>query len=113
MEFVFKTTATMKPHNNKKWWIDSGIVRDIRVEAGNLKEAIAKYRETVMEKHYISISDSAIRNKSPMYRDMRDGEAQQIGYVITGKADFEDGYKWTAQYIDLWVEIYTIGRPEF
>ena len=32
MLYQFKTTATMKPYNNEKWWIDSGIIRDITHE---------------------------------------------------------------------------------
>ena len=44
-----------------------------------------------------------------MYIDTPDGE-KQIGFVITGKTDFEDreNYKWSAQYIDLWVTVLTV-----
>lgn len=28
MTFIFKTTTTMKEYNARKWWIDSGIVRE-------------------------------------------------------------------------------------
>lgn len=52
-EFIFKTTATMKEYNNKKWWIDSGIVREIRIAAENVREALKQYREIVSEKFYI------------------------------------------------------------
>lgn len=31
--YIFKTMATMKEYNNKSWWIDSGIVRDIHIAA--------------------------------------------------------------------------------
>lgn len=90
--YIFKTTATMKPHNNKKWWIDSGIVREIHITAEN-----------------------AIKNKSEMYIDTATGESKQVGYVITGKTDFEDrdNYKWSTQYIDLWVTILTVTDTEF
>lgn len=30
MNYIFKTTATMKEYNNKKWYIDGGIVSDMR-----------------------------------------------------------------------------------
>ena len=40
MKYIFKTNATMKEYNNNKWWIDSGVVREISVEAGNVKEAL-------------------------------------------------------------------------
>lgn len=41
-----------------------------------------------------------------MFIDTKNG-AKQIGFVITAKADFrdDDNYKWSAQYIDLWVDI--------
>lgn len=28
MNYIFKTTATMKEYNSKKWYIDGGIVSD-------------------------------------------------------------------------------------
>lgn len=114
-QYIFKTTATMKPHNNKKWWIDSGIVREIHITAENVREALEKYREAVAEKYYIDISRNAIKNKSEMYVDTATGECKQVGYVITGKTDFEDrdNYKWSTQYIDLWVTILTVTDTEF
>lgn len=32
MNYIFKTTATMKEYNNKKWYIDGGIVSDMLIE---------------------------------------------------------------------------------
>lgn len=115
MTFIFKTTTTMKEYNSRKWWIDSDIVREIRITAENIRAALEQYREIVAEKHYITISDNAIKNKNPMYIDTPNGEAKQIGYVITGKTDFEDrdNYKWSAQYIDLWVTILTVIDTDF
>ena len=115
MTFIFKTTTTMKEYNSRKWWIDSDIVREIRITAENIRAALGQYREIVAEKHYITISDNAIKNKNPMYIDTPNGEPKQIGYVITGKTDFEDrdNYKWSAQYIDLWVTILTIIDTDF
>lgn len=109
MTFIFKTTTTMKEYNARKWWIDSGIVREIQITADNLPAALEQYREIVEEKHYISISAHAIKNRNPMYIDTPDG-AKQIGFVITGKTDFEDreNYKWSTQYIDLWVTVLTV-----
>ena len=109
MTFIFKTTTTMKEYNARKWWIDSGIVREIQITADNLPAALEQYREIVAEKHYISISAHAIKNRNPMYIDTPDGE-KQIGFVITGKTDFEDreNYKWSAQYIDLWITVLTV-----
>ena len=115
MKYIFKTNATMKEYNNNKWWIDSGVVREISVEAGNVKEALEEYREIVFEKYYIEISNNAIKNKRPMYADAKDGGAKQVGYVITGKTEFEDrdNYKYSSQYIDLWVRILTVVDTEF
>lgn len=109
MNYIFKTTTEMKVYNNKKWWIDPGIVREIHITADNLPAALEQYREIVEEKHYISISAHAIKNRNPMYIDTPDG-SKQIGFVITGKTDFEDqdNYKWSAQYIDLWVTVLTV-----
>ena len=112
MKFQFKTTATMKTYNNKNWWIDSGIVREITVEADNIKSAIDQYRETVQDQYYINISKSALKNKRPMYRDTADGGALQCGYVITGSTDFNDNYRaWVTQYIDLWATICIVSNP--
>ena len=115
MTFIFKTTTTMKEYNSRKWWIDSDIVREIRITAENIRAALEQYREIVAEKHYITISDNAIKNKNPLYIDTPNGEPEQIGYVITGKTDFEDrdNYKWSAQYIDLWITILTVIDTDF
>ena len=113
-KYIFKTTATMKAYNSKNWWIDSGIIREIQVEADNLKNALQQYREAVKENAYIDISDNAIKTKSPMYIDSKNGEAVQIGYVITGKTDFQrDSGEWFAQYIDLWVTVLTVVDTDF
>lgn len=113
-KYLFKTTATMKEYNNKKWWIDSNVVRDKYINAENLNEALEKYKNLVEEKDYISISNNAIKNKNPMYVDTTDGNTKQIGYVITAKTEFQDdNYTWSTQYIDLWVSILTIEETEF
>lgn len=56
MNYIFKTTATMKEYNNKKWYIDGGIVSDMRIDADSVENALEIYRERVEEKHYINIS---------------------------------------------------------
>ena len=114
IDYIFKTTATMKEYNNRSWCIDSGIVRDIYIAAENIQEALAQYRKTVAEKSYIEISNTAIKNKSAMYRDTAGGEAVQIGYVITGKTEFQrDSGEWVNQYIELWVTVLTTVTTEF
>lgn len=113
--YRFETHATMKPYNCKQWWIDSGIVRPVEVEAETLTEALNLWRNKVMERDYIEISRNAIRNKQPMYRDYKDGRTEQVGYVITGKTEFDKGdyTGWSTQYIELWVSIYIIEAPNF
>lgn len=73
MNYIFKTTATMKEYNNKKWYIDGGIVSDMRINADSVENALEIYRERVEEKHYITISKNAIKNKSEMFVDLLDG----------------------------------------
>ena len=106
MKYIFKTTTTMKPYNKENWWIDKDIVSPIRIEADNIQKALERYRNIVEEKNYIIISKNAIKNKKPMYIDTKNGP-QKIGYVITGKTEFEDreNWKYSNQYIELWIEI--------
>lgn len=48
-----------------------------------------------------------------MYVDTKGGE-KQIGFVITGRADFEtESFRYVKQYVDLWVEIITVTDTEF
>lgn len=114
-EFIFKTTATMKEYNHKKWWIDSGIIPDMRINASSVKNALEIYRERVEEKHYITISRNAIKNKSEMFVDTSNGNTKQVGYVITGKTEFDKGdyTGYSTQYIDLWVTILTVVDTVF
>lgn len=55
MNYIFKTTATMKEYNNKKWYIDGGIVSDMRIDADSVENALEIYRERVKEKYCITI----------------------------------------------------------
>ena len=49
-----------------------------------------------------------------MYVDLKTGESKQVGYVITGKSDFQrDDYSWSTQYIDLWVSITEVTDIDF
>lgn len=50
MNYIFKTTATMKEYNNKKWWIDGDIISDMRINADSVENALEIYRERVEEK---------------------------------------------------------------
>ena len=105
MRYTFDTTTTMKPYNNKKWYICDDIVRRKTIVAKNLSEALKKYQDAVMNKDHITISDTALKRKSPMFVDTDKG-AKQVGYVITASTDFDDnGRGWVKQYIELWVTI--------
>lgn len=113
--YIFKTTVTMKEYNNKKWWIDGGIITEKRIAAETIAAALKKYQAIVEKNHYVTISDNAIKSKSAMYVDMKSGETKQVGYVITGKTEFEydrDDIKHygksSMQYVDLWISIITV-----
>ncbi len=115
MTYIFKTTATMKEYNNKKWYIDGDIVSDMRIDADSVENALEIYQERVEEKHGINISKNAIKNKSEMFVDLSDGGTKQVGYVITGKTEFDKGdyTGYSTQYIDLWVTILTVVDTVF
>lgn len=114
MNYIFKTKVTMKDYNCAKWFIDSDIVSEMRINADSVEHALAVYRSRV-EKCGVSISQNAIKRKSAMFADMPDGNVKQVGYVVTGKAEFDKGdyTGWSAQYIDLWVTILTVVDTVF
>lgn len=85
MNYIFKTTATMKEYNNKKWYIDGGIVSDMRIDADSVKNALEIYRERVEEKHYITISKNAIKNKSEMFVDLSNGGVNKLVMLSRAK----------------------------
>ena len=111
--FLLKTHTQMKP-GNKKWWIDSKIVGDKLIEAESLKNALIVYQGILKEKHLINISNNALKNKDPMFRESN-GEVEQTGYVITAKHDFYDDTKknFVQQYIELWVSIVEVFKIDF
>ena len=112
MLYQFKTSATMKPYNNKKWWIDSDIIREITAEAATTGEALKQYQKTVHDNYCIDLSDNAIKTKCPMYRDTKNGEAVQVGFVLTASTDFyNDRHELVKQYIDLWVTVQMVQSP--
>ena len=112
--FIFKTTTTMKPHNYKKWWVDPDMVTEKRISAETIEAALDEYRAQVNDRHCITITNNAMKNKKNMYIDTPAGESKQCGYVITGKADFQRDYgEWVKQYIYLWVSVLTVCDTEF
>lgn len=115
MYYIFKTKAEMKYYNCKKWYIDKDSVPEMCINADTVQHALSVYRERVNEQGMVSVSNNAIKNKTEMFVDMPDGGAKQVGYVITGKAEFDKGdYSgWSMQYIDLWVTILTVVDTVF
>lgn len=115
MNYIFQTTATMKEYNNKKWYIDADIISDMSINADSVENALEIYRERVEEKHCVTISRNAIKNKSAMFVALPDGDAKQVGYVITGKTEFDKGdyTGYSTQYIDLLVTILTVVDTVF
>lgn len=85
MNYIFKTTATMKEYNNKKWYIDGDIVSDMRINADSVENALEIYRERVEEKHYINISKNAIKNKSEMFVDLLNGAQNKLAMLSRAK----------------------------
>ena len=115
MEYIIKTDTCMKPYNSKKWWIMRDYIKQITVEAGSADEALEKWREEVVNDYCVEITRNGMKHKQPMYRDRKDGSAKQVGWVITGRSEFMDDekYRWSKQYIDLWVEIITVVDTDF
>jgi hypothetical protein len=111
MKFLFKTATTMKPYNNKKWWIDKDVMPEAYINADSLKEALTKYQKRA-EENGITISNSALKTAKPMYVDS-DGETKQVGLVITASTDFSNSCTYSKQYIELWTEILTLVDTEF
>lgn len=114
MYYIFKTKATMKDYNCAKWFIDSGIVSEMCINADSVERALVVYRSRA-EECGVSISQNAIKRKSAMFVDMPSGDVKQVGYVITGKTEFDKGdYSGrSTQYIDLWVTILTVVDTVF
>lgn len=111
--YIFKTTTTMKEYNNKKWFINSDVIPEFQVQATSINEALLKYKDYVYKEGIINISDNALKTKQKMYVDTVDG-VKQVGYVITGQTEILcENYKWSKQYIDLWVRIFTVVDTEF
>ena len=111
--YIFRTTTTMKEYNAKHWWIDGNIITEKTIAAESVAAALEEYRELVEYDNCISISRNAIKARRPMYVDAKGGE-KQIGFVITGRADFETKkYRWCKQHVDLWVEIITTTDTDF
>ena len=76
MRYIFKTKATMKDYNCKKWFIDKYSVSEMCINADTVERALLVYRERVNEHGIVSISVNAIKNKAEMFVDMPDGSVK-------------------------------------
>lgn len=112
--YRFVTSCAMKEYNRKKWWIDAGMVRPMEIDAETYRNAFETWADRVKNEYGVSISNNAIRNKEPMYRD-GPGGSYQCGFVVTGLSEFDRGdYSgYSKQYIELWVEIKNVSRIDF
>lgn len=115
MTYSLKTTCTMKPHNYKKWWVSPDIIPEMIVSADSVLQALKEYQNKVENKYYMFVSNTAIKKRSPMYIDTKEG-TKQVGYVITGKTEFQtNDYSrpWSTQFVDLWITIKAVSDVEF
>lgn len=114
MKYLFKTDATMKEYNCEKWYIDKDFIKDKIIIADTPRQALEKYIEEINKEHYDIVSKNAIKNKSPIYRDTKDG-AQQVGFNITASMEFDKGdYRgWSKQFFELWIEMFELKNIDF
>lgn len=105
--YILTTTATVKPCDYKKWWMDGDIIKTKYITANTPQEALKIYAEEENKGYTVEISKNALKTKQPMYIEDSEGNTTQIGYVITGKTPFDKGdYSgYVDKYIDLWIEI--------
>ena len=112
--YMFRTTATMKEYNRRQWYIDPDIIRTKYITADSMREALAEYADSARENDYITISANALRSKSAMYVDTKEGTPHQVGYVITASSEMQrDDGTWANQYINLWVTVDIITPADF
>lgn len=110
---MFKTDTVMKPYNRNRWWIDQNIIPEFITMNDSLKEAVKAYVEHVNKRTSVNISNNAIKTKAPAFKDLETGDPLQVGYVITGSSEFDNGNNYVKQYLDLWVTIYELGTVVF
>ena len=110
--YLFVTTTTVKPIDEGKWWIHDKLVPNMYIRANRLHEALKEYQKRIEDDYGITISNHAIKNREPIFRDDKNGNLIQVGYIITGKTLFDNGGRgWINRYIDLWIEIQEVKNP--
>ena len=105
--YLFETVTTTRGDTN--YWIDRNYISDLVVEAKTVNDALIAYKKRIED--FVQISDNALKNKSEMYIDDKQGNSKQTGFVIIAKTDFYDDTKrkHCDQYIDLWISINVIS----
>lgn len=105
--YLFEIAVNVQDHNY--YYQD---VRPFTVNAENVNEAIEKATKELEETYYMEFSKSALKRKSEMYVDRKNGTPELIGYVITAHTEFENGCgKWVKKVIELWTTIKELRSP--
>lgn len=108
-KYLFKTATTIKDDN---YWINDDYVKKAYIEANNIDEGLEKYINFSCEECFIEVSKNAIKTKNPMYRELKDGNSIQVGYVLTASTEIQrSDYIWVKKYIELWIEIEEVINP--
>ncbi len=110
--FNTKVTLNRKEDIRRGWYIDENYVRPISVNNDKgVKDALKEYVKIVQEKYDINISESALKNKEPMYVDIN-GRPKQVGYIIVGSTEMTDEKDvYRKKYISLWIQISMLNDP--
>ena len=83
MLYQFNTVVAVKPVDRDKWWIDGDIVKEKEIEAKSVNEALKKYVEIIADNPcYIEVSKTALKRKSKMFVDTKDGAKQVFKRMI-------------------------------
>lgn len=99
---IYRELTAQGEEGESIWFIMSDYIRPARIEAETAADALSKYAEKLEAEYYITISKTAIKNKSDMFIDSADGDPVKSGYVITAATDFQaDNGDMKKQYIDL------------
>lgn len=95
-------------HNEGKYWWDSNIknkIFDFDPEKQTIHELIKK----VCKDEYMELSYKG-KPQGNVYRDLKDGGTQAVGYMYRGKGEIHDRNmpKAVMVYWDIWVEIRSV-----
>ncbi len=107
--FLFKTNTNI---NDNNYWIDSDYIKEMKIEANTVEEALTTYVKNAQDDFYVIISKNAIANKQKMYRDSRKEGSVQIGYVLAALTEIQkESGSWVKKWLSLWIEIEEVSSP--